>query len=342
MNSKWFKGILYFLGLISIAIFLITTFDVQPIKKLIISDQYEQYGELTDINRIADFKVELPPKRPEYFGVPVKQAEVICFGDSYFNHVRFVNVPESISNIFDVPVSFIKDENPVAYLTANQYKSDVGKVLIYETTERLIAHRFSKPFTPKGKKGGIKGKIKKWNTAIFDKEMDYKYLLKSSIFTEWIYAKIATFKFRKFGYITSQTPLYDLDSKMLFLGPTTGNTNKGFYYQHSEDEINLYADNIQKLAQKMKDDYGLDFIFLPIPSKYTIYHTLLNEDAYNELLPQLYTALETRGIRYINLYDPYIESKELLYHPTDSHWNEKGKDVCVSLVVKELKDGLLN
>ncbi|MCB0503692.1 MAG: hypothetical protein KDD32_13505 [Bacteroidetes bacterium] len=342
MNSKWLKGILYILGLVSIAIFLITTFDVQPIKKLIISDQYEQYGELTDINRIADFKVKLPPKRAEYFGVPVKQAEVICFGDSYFNHVRFVNVPESISNIFDVPVSFIKEENPVAYLNANQYKSDVGKVLIYETTERLIAHRFSKPFTPKGKKGGIKGKIKKWNTAIFDKEMDYKYLLKSSIFTEWIYAKIATFKFRKFEYITSQTPLYDLDSKMLFLGPTTGNTNKGFYYQHSKAEINLYADNIQRLAQKMKDDYGLDFIFLPIPSKYTIYHTILNEDAYNELLPQLYAALKTRGIRYINLYDPYMQSKELLYHPTDSHWNEKGKDVCVNLVVKELKDGLLN
>lgn len=338
MNSKLFKGILYFLGIVSIALFLITTFDIQPIKKLIISDQYEKYGELTDINRIADFKIELPPKRPEYFGAPIKQAEIVCFGDSYFNHVRFVNVPESLSNIFDVPVSFVKEENPVAYLAANQYKSEVGKVLIYETTERLIAHRFSMPFTPRSKKGGIKGKIKKWNTAIFDKELEFKYLLKSSIFTEWIYAKIATFKFRKLGYITSQTPKYDLASKMLFFGPTTEDTNKGFYYQHSEEEINLYADNIEKLANKMKDDYGLDFLFLPIPNKYTIYHSILNDDTYNNLLPKLYKALDDRGIKYINLYEPYLKSEELLYHQTDSHWNEKGKDVCVKLVVEQLKE----
>lgn len=337
MSSKLLKGILYFLGSISIALFLVTTFDIKPIKNVIISDKYEQYGELTDINRIADFKVKLPPKRAEYYGVPVREAKIICFGDSYFNHVRFKNVPESLSEQLDVPVSFIKEENPFAYLKANQFKSDKGKLVIYETTERLIAHRFSKPFNEREKNKGIKGKVKKWNTAIFDKEMDFKFLLKSSIFTQAIYARIATFKFRKFGYITSQTKKYDLESKMLFFGPTTGDDNKGFYYHHSDEEINLYADNIAKMAKRFNKQYNLGFIFLPVPNKYTVYHTILNDDAYNNLLPKIYKALDERGIQYVNLHDTYKNSDELLYHLTDSHWNEKGKDVCLDMVLEKMQ-----
>ncbi|MEZ5022970.1 MAG: hypothetical protein R2728_06850 [Chitinophagales bacterium] len=38
------------------------------------------------------------------------------------------------------------------------------------------------------------------------------------------------------------------------------------------------------------------------------------------------------------MYEPYLKSEELLYHLTDSHWNGKGKDVCVKLVVEQLKE----
>lgn len=338
MHPKLLKGILNFTGIVAIILYLTSAFDIGPIKNFLISDNYKKYGELTEINRIDDFKVDMPPKRKEYYGVNVADAEIICFGDSYFNHVRFENVPEGLSKEFDVPVTFIKQDNPFSYLKDKKFENTKGKFVIYETTERLLAHRFSKPFPNKNKNKGLKAKVKQLDKAIFDKEMDFKYMLKSSKLTEGLYAKMATFKFRQFGYITAQTKKYDLESKMLFFGPTTGESNKGFYYQHSEAEINKYADNIRNMANRMQKDYNLDFVFLPIPSKYSIYSCMLNEDAYNELLPKVFAALDERNIKYVDVYSAYKNDDRLLYHTTDSHWNEKGKDVCLELVADKIVD----
>ena len=50
-------------------------------------------------------------------------------------------------------------------------------------------------------------------------------------------------------------------------------------------------------------------IFMPIPSKYTIYHKLMNNDEYNNFLPLLYEGLEKRGIPVVKLYEDYNKAE---------------------------------
>lgn len=77
-------------------------------------------------------------------------------------------------------------------------------------------------------------------------------------------------------------------------------------------------------------------VFMGIPSKYTIYHTLLNNDPYNNFLPRLYKGLEERGVPCISLYEDYIGKKEVLYYGTDTHWNEKGLSIAINNTVELL------
>ncbi|NJK95978.1 MAG: hypothetical protein HC905_14620 [Bacteroidales bacterium] len=70
-------------------------------------------------------------------------------------------------------------------------------------------------------------------------------------------------------------------------------------------------------------------IFLAVPSKYTIYHKLLNNDLYNNFLPRLYKELESRKIPVVKLLDHYQKSDELLYYPTDAHWTQAGLDIAL-------------
>ena len=70
---------------------------------------------------------------------------------------------------------------------------------------------------------------------------------------------------------------------------------------------------------------------MAIPSKYTVYHTLVNEDAYNDFLPRLYAGLEARGVPYIPLYDDFMQAKVegWIYYGTDTHWTPKGLDIAL-------------
>jgi hypothetical protein len=77
-------------------------------------------------------------------------------------------------------------------------------------------------------------------------------------------------------------------------------------------------------------------IFLPIPSKYTIYHKVVNDDPYNKFLPRLFAGLEERDVPYIDLYSEYIKHDEILYYGTDTHWNQKGVDIALVKLVEKL------
>ncbi len=65
-------------------------------------------------------------------------------------------------------------------------------------------------------------------------------------------------------------------------------------------------------------------VFMAIPSKYTIYHTLINDDPYNDFLPRLYAGLEGAGYPCIRLYEDFMNADEVLYYGTDTHWTGKG------------------
>jgi hypothetical protein len=122
----------------------------------------------------------------------------------------------------------------------------------------------------------------------------------------------------------------------LFHEEEVDNSNTSFYYQFSDDEINTICNNIADLAQQVREKYNLYMVFMPIPSRYAIYHVVLNQDSYNNFLPRIYEGLEKRGVPVIKLYDVYKNSEEILYYGTDTHWNKKGLDIALDETLKVL------
>jgi hypothetical protein len=74
-------------------------------------------------------------------------------------------------------------------------------------------------------------------------------------------------------------------------------------------------------------------IFMIIPSKYTIYHNVVGMDdaAYGQFIPRMYTELRQRGIPVVDFYDEMMAQRfdKLLYYGTDTHWTEDGLQIAL-------------
>jgi hypothetical protein len=150
-----------------------------------------------------------------------------------------------------------------------------------------------------------------------------------------------------FGYISSSTPKYTLeyDTPWLFFKDQFNDEPSSFYYNHSQEEIDMVCDNIKDLADKLEKHYNLTMVFMAVPTKFTIYSEILTNDVYNNFLPRIYAGLEKRNIPVIKLYEDFNNSDEILYLGTDTHWNNKGiaiaVDNAVDVVQPMLKDNSL-
>ncbi len=218
-------------------------------------------------------------------------------------------------------------------------KGAQNKYILIETAERFLHDRFElqqESIHSRDTRSDIRKKAGKIRDFIFpeDTELLYSQLLNRSYFTTDMYSLISTLKFDLFGYITVTTPKYYLqnDRPWLFGGIQVNDTPRSFYYQHTQEEIDNYCDNIASLASELKSNYNLEMVFMVIPSKYSIYHTLLNNDTYNNFIPRIDEGLKLRGVPMIELYDEFIAQRDslLLYYGTDTHWTEEGLNITLS------------
>ncbi len=93
------------------------------------------------------------------------------------------------------------------------------------------------------------------------------------------------------------------------------------------------------MGKELKKKYNFDFVFCPIPNKYTLYYNEVDKNAkYDDFLPRVYKGLEVRGVDYVNLYDEFIKSDTVLYFGTDSHWNNKGAQIAVDKIIEQISN----
>ncbi len=217
------------------------------------------------------------------------------------------------------------------------------KILLYESAERYIPTRFSAPHLRIQSWIQGAGSGSRWlavRDIIFQENTDvlYSTFLSRNILTTDLYSLSTTLKFNVFGYITDNTPKYYLGGEIpwLFYYDQLNGEPSSFYYQHTDQEIDTYCDNIADLAGKLYKKYKLKMVFMSIPSKYTINHGLLNNDPYNNFLPRIYAGLEERGIPVIRLYDDFKNSEEVLYYGTDTHWRENGLLIALDKTLEML------
>ena len=358
MQNKIAKWLVFMVGAGCLYIFL--AIRIEPLfnvilKEKIVPEYWEntKYGELYYYNNfIKHFREKnLPPAIPKYRNTKkhpkLNEAEILTFGDSFFDFSRMVTFPERIADTLHKKVYYrrmLEDHRPVIYLKQDNYADTNPKILLYETSERFLAFRFLNrhdtipPVDNRIKFRKTAAAVWNW-VFIEERELKYNVLLQRNMLTAGLYSDIATLKFDAFNYITESTPIYSLknDEPWLFYMDEVNDDNSSFYYKFTDEEIYQICDNIADVAGVVKRKYNLQFIFMPIPSKYAIYHTMVNNDEYSNFLPRLYEGLDKRGIPVVKLYDKFINSKEILYYGTDNHWNKKGLDIAVSEALEVMK-----
>ncbi len=138
------------------------------------------------------------------------------------------------------------------------------------------------------------------------------------------------------------TRLYSFDYLKARLSNSKGSGIKGIvsgmYFFNGKDQIYNY-DKVNEVAntishyKKYCDSIGVDFIFLPLPNKETVYYQYVPLDKQPDYITELNSILNNKGVNTINTLQIYNdEQNDLLYHPDDTHWNANG----VKLVVNEL------
>ncbi len=358
MKEKTLRIFIYIVGLICLYVFFaIRSF---PLMNAILIEkldketrEFSKYGELYYHSCIPEFRIEFDNQYGKYTisdkNPDIADADILTYGDSFFDLAFQKCIPELLADTLDKKVfSFVTMDqyrsNPFYLLTERGYTyNSEPKPFIYETVERLLPFKFRKEFPTSFEmryedldRKPLRIQIRDF---VFKKNSEnlYDLALKQSYLTSKLYSLISMIKFDLFGYISPMTSLYRTHPKpWLFYEMEYTHELGGYYYPYTNEEIQNYADNILHLKNNLKSQYNLDLVFLPVPTRYTIYHKFVNDDPYNNFLPRLYKELDKRGISYVNLYSEFANSPDILYHGTDTHWNPKGVDIALKLVLEKL------
>ena len=351
MSERLLKYLVFIIGGICLIAFIAVR--VMPLYNTFLIEEkrpeyfeFTEYGELYYFSQISHFKEELP-KPINKFRYSEKQsnleeADIITFGDSFFDFSRVTTVPVRLADSLDAEVHAIYSFYPFRYFNKINYNGTKNKIFIYETVERMIPSRFaqvqnSHPELIDCGSPGFARTILDWVFPV-NVEERFSTLLKGTYITSPGYSAISTIKFDNFGYISSKTPVYSLQEKpWLFYYESVNDEITGFYYHHSNEEVEMYCDNIAKMSADLKNKYNFDFLFCPIPNKYTVYFSKVDVNArYDDFLPRIYKGLEIRGVNYVNIYDEFVRADTVLYFGTDSHWNDKGAQIAVEKIIEQI------
>jgi hypothetical protein len=315
------------------------------------TQEFNKYGDLYYNNYISHFKQDFPAPLRKYRlsekNPALNEADILTFGDSFFDIPFVTTLPERLSDTLGLKVySFVTQDpiqsNPFCILNHGTYqRNENPKYAIFESIERNIPVKFSEPndWLCKGNIKQQKGIYDEVLSFIFksNSELLYALMLKRGYFVNHLYSLFVTVRFDLFGYISPKTSKYKLEKNpWLFYDKEFSDQPGGFYYKYSDEELKTYAENILQLSRNLKLSYNLDLIFMPVPNKYSIYHTMVNNDRYNDFLPRLYNELEKRGVLYVDLYHEYKSSPDTFYYGTDTHWNKKGVDRALHLVLEKM------
>ena len=355
MNSTLLKYLIYLLGIVCLYAFVAIRF--LPMFNLVLVEnrdpdyfEFTKYGEMYYFSQISHFKEDMPKAEYKFRlsdkNASLDEAEIIAFGDSFFDFNRQKTVADRLQDTLGMRVHAANAWFPLEYLEENKYKKGREKTFIFEIVERNIPYRFYNAHEiPSGSsqsaENGIRSGFAGLKKLIFPENSEelYNKLLKESYLTNLPYSTIATAKFDMFGYISSQTPVYNLDKfdyPLLFYYLTVDKNNTtSFYYDHTDDLINRYCDNLEDLALKLKTEYNFNMVFLPVPNKYTVLYKEINpDDKYDDFLPRLYAEMNKRNLTYVNIYDDFVRSDKQLYYGTDTHWTQNGVDIAVERLLE--------
>ncbi len=351
MSEKALRWIINIAGVVCLYLFLAVR--ILPLFNGILLEKYipeywenTQWGELYYFNFIKTFQEKnLPECHTKYrFSnrhPKLQDADILTFGDSFFDFSRMTTFPEQLGDSLNKRVYYARMDRPLKYLADSNYQPGPKRYLIFETAERFLHFRFEQAQDTvfyQDNRAGIRKLAANVRDVIFmeDQELKYSQLLARSYFSTQAYSAISTLKFNLFGQITNQTPAYKVDGEIpwLFGALQLGHEQGGFYWEAPHEKIVNYCDNIELLSKELRERYNLELVFMIIPSKYTIYHYVVGDDGkkYGNFIPKMYAELKKRNIPVIEVYDEFMAQRKekLLFYGTDTHWTEDGLHIALN------------
>lgn len=339
-KTKAFFALYLLAGLLSLMVLLVSR--APGIAKLFVIDSVYRYryGDLYDMCRVSRFRV-LKPKEPRHLdlpGMPVKidapvehdidDSEMFFTGDSFL-------LGEYIGKQFEAhtgrPAYVLKSSS----LTELQnVRNRRPKYLVYETVERRMRPVLAaRPPGKKASAGKIDALIKKYMAG--DRPLEFLVTNCRPLY-DLLEAR-NTFRFSLLGEISEKTPFYSVDPPMLFYHEEVEFNQAGKF----DAAIKAYADGIAALDRQLQDYYAIKMLFVIIPNKFTVYGYDYDKYEFNysglrydNFIPRLQSELGKRGVAYADVYSRFMERRgDGLYHPSDTHWNEKGEAIALSTLI---------
>ncbi|MBT3784903.1 hypothetical protein HOF92_07990 [bacterium] len=290
------------------------------------------HGDLYEFSRVRHFSQKLPAQLEREDILPTKQ-RIYLVGDSFTwiarGHRPF---PDSLQRETSLGVH--------ASLRLQRYnfhdipqEAKKGDILILQSVERSIPYRFLK--SRKVLAPPALQRVRDWFQRT---EPRLRSLLcKFPLVSELENLRL-TFLFDFMGEISPFTPVFQLNPPFLFgqfevQSQRTGASN----WIPSESQLDAIVWNLKTWQQQAKKR-GMRFLFLAVPNKASVY-TDLASIQYSEFLPLLYKSLQKEGIKVVQLLAPFRESSRILYHGTDTHWNQQGVSLAAKLTASAIFEG---
>lgn len=127
---------------------------------------------------------------------------------------------------------------------------------------------------------------------------------------------------------------YDASSMLFYQGDIA---NK----EVPKKDFDLTVSKIVEVDRALKAK-GIQFIFVPVPNKETVYWDVLPNKTKPHFIPDLVKALNEKGVIAINTQDQFlkatIKENKVLYHTDDTHWNKYGVLETMKLVAQLIKN----
>jgi hypothetical protein len=254
-----------------------------------------------------------------------EEADILLIGDSFIQGSS-LSQEETISSKIDSKTNTKLRVYNMAPSSMSEFdrliKSQIikpPKLLIYSIVERnipknIISYDIEKSIT----KDEIKSFFGAYNLNVFIDKALKQYSV------DFIKARINNVRGHGIPAIGN--------SKMFFLN--------GIKQKYNDE--NLITTSKKIIAyKKYCDSIGIDFLFLPMPNKETVYYELVPFSKQPNYLFRLDSILTHSNIKTINtlkVYNEYLkENKTLLYHLDDTHWNSNATDIIAEEIIKMQK-----
>ena len=138
--------------------------------------------------------------------------------------------------------------------------------------------------------------------------------------------------------------LFDIDPYALASVPA----GPLLFFPYDLDQADLTDVQISKMANLLilyRDTLrqrGIGFVFLPIPTKESVYYLLRQDGREPKTVPRLVRALQDRNMKCVDLQKTFIEAsrktKKFLYRKDDTHWNVAGVRIAASLLADQIQN----